>query len=64
MKKSRETQIMLDALAYAGFEVTDRMMFAVNYGLKQIRRERFEERKGGHHATLEKNGGPAPGGAV
>lgn len=46
MKKSRETQIMLDALAHSGFEVTDRMMFAVNYGLKQIRRERFEERKG------------------
>lgn len=46
MKKSRETQIMLDALAHSGYEVTDRMMFAVNYGLKQIRRERFEERKG------------------
>lgn len=46
MEKRRETQIMLDALAHAGFEVTDRMMFAVNYGLKQIRRERFEERKG------------------
>lgn len=46
MKKIRETQIMLGALAHSGFEVTDRMMFAVNYGLKQIRRERFEERKG------------------
>lgn len=64
MKKSRETQIMLDALAHAGFEVTDRMMFAVNYGLRQIRRERFEERKGGRHATLEENRDPASGGAV
>lgn len=64
MKKRRETQIMLDALAHAGFEVTDRMMFAVNFGLKQIRRERFEERKGGRHAPLEKNRGTAAGGAV
>lgn len=52
MKKSRETQIMLDALAHSGYEVTDRMMFAVNYGLKQIRRERFEERKGRKAAQI------------
>lgn len=64
MKKSRETQIILDALAHSGFEVTDRMVFAVNFGLKQIRREKFEEREGGHHAPLEENGGAAAGGAV
>ena len=45
MKKSREAQIMLGAFAHAGFEVTDRMTFAVNSGLKKIRRERYEERQ-------------------
>lgn len=47
MKKSGETQIMLDALvAHAGLLPTKHLECAINFGLKKIRRERFEERKG------------------
>lgn len=47
MKKSKETQIMLDALAdHAGLAPTGHLECAVNFGLKQIRMERFGARKG------------------
>lgn len=47
MKKSRETQIMMDALVtHAGLLPTEHLECAINFGLKKIRRERFEERKG------------------
>lgn len=45
MKRSREEQIVLDALQGVGCDVTDTVKRAVSDGLKQIRREKFEERK-------------------
>lgn len=43
-KKSREEQIMLDALRCAGCDVTERVTLSVSSALRQIRREKYEER--------------------
>ncbi len=45
MKRRREEKILLDALHGAGCDVTDTIKCSVSAGLKQIRREKFEERK-------------------
>lgn len=45
MKRSREEEIMFGALQRAGREVTGDIGKAVADGLRQIRRERYEERK-------------------
>lgn len=44
MKRSREEQIMLDALQSTGCEAGADIKKAVSDGLRQIRRERYEER--------------------
>lgn len=44
MKRSREEEIMLDALQSAGCEAGTGIKKAVSDGLRQIRRERYEER--------------------
>lgn len=43
MKRSREEQIVTSALISAGIEITDTISRAVSNGLRQIRREKFEE---------------------
>ena len=44
MKRRRETEIIMDVLAQAGIESSDIIRNHVNAGLKQIRREKYEER--------------------
>lgn len=45
MKRKREEEIMLDALRGSGCDVTAAIKKAVSDGLRQIRRERYEERE-------------------
>lgn len=44
MKKSREKDIVLNAIHNAGIEITLEISNAVSDGLRQIRREKFGER--------------------
>lgn len=45
MKRSREEEIMFGAFQRVGCEVTGDVGKAIADGLRQIRRERYEERK-------------------
>lgn len=45
MKRRREKEIMFGAFQRAGCEVTGDVGKAIADGLRQIRRERYEERK-------------------
>lgn len=45
VKRKRETEIIIQHLQNAGMELNNLMVSAVNAGLKQIRREKFAERK-------------------
>lgn len=56
MKRSREEKIMLDALQGTGFEITDSVVVAVSSGLKQIRKEKFEERTIRENRTIAQSG--------
>lgn len=45
MKRSREEEIMFGAFQKAGCDVTAAIKKAISDGLRQIRQERYEERK-------------------
>lgn len=56
MKRSREVQIVLNALECAGIKGTEEIRRAIMEGLKSIRKEKFAERmlkKASSHAPAE-----------
>ena len=60
MKRKREVEIICIHLQQTGVLVSDTIKQAVANGLKQIRREKFQEKSGGHMTRKKKN--PQPGG--
>ena len=45
VKRKQETKIMLCHLQNAGIQLNDSVVSAINAGLKQIRKEKFEEHR-------------------